>query len=142
MALTDVEDRAIRSEYEAGTASAPDLAEKWNVSERTIYTAIRRAGGTVRDRRGANHPRWNGGRRIGSHGYVLVLVGPKTYELEHRLVMANHLERPLTSNESVHHLNGDKTDNRIENLELRQRYHGNGHAATCNACGSQDITYK
>jgi hypothetical protein len=47
----------------------------------------------------------NGYRRIGK-------------EMEHRTIMSKYLKRKLEKNEHVHHLNGNKTDNRIENLSL------------------------
>ena len=84
---------------------------------------------------GALHPDWTGGRHIDrTHGYVMVYVpgikGRGRYIPEHRLLVERALGRKLHPREIVHHLNGDKTDNRLENLELlSQKRHVSYHLA-------------
>lgn len=73
---------------------------------------------------GKNHPRWNEGNKIISHGYIFVLkhnhpfADKIGYVPEHRLVMEKHLGRYLLPTERIHHINGIKTDNRFKNLKL------------------------
>ena len=79
-------------------------------------------------RRGKRASNWQGGRHVTPRGYVRVWLHPQDpfyamaesggYVREHRLVMAKALGRCLKRSEIVHHLNGKKDDNRIENLVL------------------------
>ncbi len=61
----------------------------------------------------------------GDYYYCLVKNHPNAtkngYVLHHRVVVENHLSRLLNSNEVIHHRNGDKKDNRIENLEIMDK---------------------
>lgn len=129
-------------------------------SQQSIAVALGRSQGFVgrwlRDsgveqpiRSGENHSRWKGGRMVIAGGYVRVQVQQNDpmasmrnntgYVLEHRLTLARHLGRPLRPSETVHHIDGNPSNNAIENLQLRQGKHGNGSVMCCLDCGSHNI---
>lgn len=82
---------------------------------------------TVRNRMtGAENPGWKGGRNRTKDGYIKVSGGENRDRLEHHLMMEKFLGRGLTPDETVHHRNGVRDDNRIENLELWASNHPSG----------------
>jgi hypothetical protein len=83
--------------------------------------------------KGVDSVHWKGGETISDRGYRIVRIHKDDFYYpmaiknthveygriqEHRLVMAKYLGRLLNKDEVIHHINGIKTDNRIENLEL------------------------
>jgi len=99
---------------------------------------------------GERHGSWKGGRTLTGDGkYDKVAVSADDplatmrdatgYVLEHRLVMARAIGRPLERHETVHHIDGDTHNNRLPNLQLRFGRHGKGVAMQCRNCGSHDI---
>lgn len=78
--------------------------------------------------RGEKHHRWNKRRMLSSHGYVRIRVGashpladPNGYAYEHLLVWVSAGRTRPREDKVFHHKNGDKTDNRLENLEVLHR---------------------
>ena len=84
--------------------------------------------GKLKLNRAGKHGKWNGGRFTSSSGYIIRTIQPdhpflrmascQNQVLEHRLVVAEHLNRSLPLNEHVHHIDGNRQNNHIDNLLL------------------------
>lgn len=145
------EEKEILRLYEAGL-SQTQVGLRVGAHQTVVSAILRRNDIATRGRQAQRSNNWRGGLCRTGSGYILELVPPGNplssmrtragYVMQHRLVMARHLGRALAENETVHHVNGDKTDNRIENLQLRRGKHGKGAALVCACCGSNNIVEK
>ena len=141
--FSDEEETEIVKVYEKGPASARAMGEAYKCSDSTILNIVHR-------RQGTTHARYDirlgAGRDYGcidSGGYVCIhlnrlggrarelgaqMANSRDYVLVHRLLMACKLNRPLSSEEVVHHRDGNRANYRRGNLVLlTQERHPCGH---------------
>lgn len=89
-----------------------------------------------RDQSGQANSNWKGGKTYHKAGYVMVRApdhprsGRGSYVFEHILVMESIIGRHLAQDETVHHINGVRDDNRPENLEIWVRPQPSGVRAS------------
>ena len=121
----------------------PVFVKKWDLCklhyERHIHG--RDMMGPVRTQRAKNPGEWTAWS-LNTKGYVTrdrISENGREFQSQHRWVMAQNLGREMLSSETVHHINGDRSDNRLENLQLRQGNHGAGVVVVCSDCGSSRV---
>ena len=112
-----------------------DCGVEKEILGRYLTSGTAKSCGCGRHKKGNENPRWKGGRRRDKDGYICIYNIDHPFRnaanviMEHRLVMEKYLGRYLKREEVVHHKNGIKDDNRLENLKLfkndfeHQKYH-------------------
>jgi hypothetical protein len=142
--LTDEQEHEIAHRYSSGEGTVV-LSREFGCSVRTVSNVLGRRG--VKKRR--SKPRSPKGFIVDGYRWVPANLENEIdsamcrieypYIAEHRLVMAHFLGRPLLSKEQVHHIDGNRNNNDIGNLQLRQGNHGSGVVMCCGDCGSENV---
>lgn len=122
-----IDPEELRRMIEEETLTQREAAEKIGCSVSAVERACKRLGLRTQrtgPRNGARHPDWKGGL-VWIGGYLYRWVGAahpmatkRGYAAEHRLLVAEVLERPLYRSEVVHHIDGDPSNNALSNLML------------------------
>jgi hypothetical protein len=119
----------LADEYLAG-AWIVDLSRKYSVSQKIVHSRLLAFGVQLRPKEGnvgARNGSWSGGRTVDKDGYYLLsmfghpMANNAGYVREHRFVMSRYLGRVLLPEEVVHHRDGNKANNHIDNLELYEK---------------------
>jgi len=113
------------------TRICDDCGKKEETSLSTVWGGRRRRGSDTDyckkcsyKYRKLDHPKmeksasWNGGKYLNENGYYRVYTGNLKYEYEHKVLLSKYLNRKLTKEEKVHHIDGNKINNNIDNLYL------------------------
>jgi hypothetical protein len=151
--MSDATRKRIVLMYQKGL-SQQKIAAELEYSQSKVSSVLK-AQGVRTDLDNARNHRWKGGRIVAGR-YIKIKIsaldpqdqalarammpGDSQYILEHRLIMARHLGRPLREDETVHHVDDrDKQNNALSNLQLRIGQHGKGASYCCAKCHSIDL---
>lgn len=129
--------------WRSGVRNCREISRRTGVYHSTVSKIVRANGerpgrGSPPGLRGAMARAWKGGRRKVKGGYVDVympdhpMAKTNGYVAEHRLVASEVVGRVLDKSEEVHHIYGNKDDNRPENLAVVSKgKHQRLHADVC-----------
>ena len=113
----------------------PNYGKYWTIEQKhRLSIKLKGNKKLIEQKIGSKNPNWKGGK-FSNFGYIYKknynhpFSTKRNYVNEHRLIMEKHIDRYLKPEEVVHHINGIKDDNRLENLILfandskHQKYH-------------------